>query len=119
MAFLVLLWYFSILVQNILNYGTAYRLAKMKGDDGISLWGWFFVCNLAALVPGLGIYLWYKYMDDQSTRDEDDKTLHTRKSKALRTKRRNKALHKLHKKRSKALHKRRSKQRATQRTIID
>ena len=64
MGFLVILWYLSILVQGFFSYGTAYRLTKMNGDNGISLWGWFIACNLAALVPGLGIYLWYKYRED-------------------------------------------------------
>ena len=60
MIFLVL-WYIFCIVQVTLSYGTAYRLAKTGGDNGVSLYGWLFVMNLAAAVPGLGIYLWQKY----------------------------------------------------------
>jgi len=44
-----------------LGYGTAYRLTKQGGDNGVSLYGWMIVTGLAAAVPGLGIYLWKKY----------------------------------------------------------
>ena len=60
MVFLVL-WYISYIVQVILSYGTAYRLAKTGGDNGVSLYGWLFVMNLASIIPGLGIYQWHKY----------------------------------------------------------
>lgn len=62
MLFLVL-WYIITVVQGFLAYGTAYRLTKRGGDNGVALWGWFFVMNLAAMIPGLGIYLWHKYRD--------------------------------------------------------
>ncbi len=54
-------WYIITIVQEFLMYGTAYRLAKRGGDNGVSLFGWFFVISLASLIPGLGIYLWKKY----------------------------------------------------------
>jgi len=60
MVFLVL-WYILSFVQIILSYGTAYRLAKTGGDNGVSLYGWLFVMSLASAIPGLGIYLWNKY----------------------------------------------------------
>lgn len=59
MGFFLLLWRFIIVVQGILAYGTAYRLTKNGGDNGVSLFGWFFLLELASFVPGLGIYLWY------------------------------------------------------------
>ena len=62
----VFLWYISIGIQNLLNYGTAYRLTKAGGDNGASLFGWFFLLGLASLIPGLGIYLWYKYKDSDA-----------------------------------------------------
>ena len=67
MIFLVL-WYIFFIVQGILSYGTAYRLAKTGGDNGVSLYGWLFVMNLASAIPGLGIYLWnkYKYLDAET-----------------------------------------------------
>ena len=61
--FFVVLWYITVGVQEILAYGTAYRLTKKGGDNGAALFGWFFAMSLASLVPGLGIYLWYKYRD--------------------------------------------------------
>lgn len=60
---LIVLWQLTVAVQAILNYGTAYRLTKNGGDNGVSLFGWFFLLSFAALVPGLGIYLWYRYKD--------------------------------------------------------
>jgi uncharacterized membrane protein YhaH (DUF805 family) len=56
-----ILWYIVYIVQAFFSYGTAYRLAKRGGDNGVSLFGWFFVIGLASVVPGLGIYLWFKY----------------------------------------------------------
>jgi len=58
---LLVLWYIFYIVQIILSCGTAYRLTKNGGDNGVSLYGWQFVMGLASAVPGLGIYLWYKY----------------------------------------------------------
>lgn len=58
------LWRVMVLVQGLLSLGTAYRLTKRGGDNGVALWGWLFVLNLASVVPGLGIYLWYKYKDE-------------------------------------------------------
>ncbi len=64
MEFLGLLWYLVVLVQNILSIGTAYRLTKRGGDNGVALFGWLFVMELASFIPGLGIYLWIKYKED-------------------------------------------------------
>ena len=55
------IWYFVTFVQSLLGFGTAYRLTKNGGDNGVALWGWILLMNLAAAVPGLGYYLWYKY----------------------------------------------------------
>jgi len=57
---ILLAWYAFTIVQSFLAYGTAYRTAKANGDNGVSLFGWLIVFNLAALVPGLGIYFWKK-----------------------------------------------------------
>jgi len=45
-------------------YGTAYKLAKNGGDNGVALWGWLLLMQLASVIPGLGIYLWKKYRDE-------------------------------------------------------
>ncbi|MCL2699779.1 MAG: hypothetical protein FWE68_05650 [Defluviitaleaceae bacterium] len=55
------IWYTIMLIQQILGLGTAYRLTKKGGDNGVALFGWLFVCNLAALVPGLGFYMWHRH----------------------------------------------------------
>ena len=60
----VLLWEIISAVQAILSYGTAYRLTKKGSDNGVSLFGWLFLLSLASMIPGLGIYLWFKYKDE-------------------------------------------------------
>lgn len=57
------LWYAAVFVQSLLAYGTAYRLTRNGGDNGVALFGWLLLMELAALIPGLGIYLWVKYKD--------------------------------------------------------
>jgi len=59
--FILLAWQVVVIVQGFLGYGTAYRLTKAGGDNGVSLFGWMLVMGLAAAVPGLGIVLWNKY----------------------------------------------------------
>lgn len=61
MEILVILWQLIAMVQGFFSYGTAYRLTKNGGDNGVSLFGWFFALQLASWIPGLGMYLWYKY----------------------------------------------------------
>jgi len=53
-----LIWYALYMVQLFMGYGTAYRQTKKGGDNGVALFGWMIVFMLAALIPGLGIYLW-------------------------------------------------------------
>jgi hypothetical protein len=66
-AFVVLLiliyivWYVMAMVQSFLSYGTAYRWARGGGDNGLALFGWLCVFGLASLIPGLGLYFWFKY----------------------------------------------------------
>ena len=57
------LWLLLFVIQGYLGYGTAYRLTKRGSDNGVALFGWMIVTGLAALVPGLGIWLWIKYRD--------------------------------------------------------
>lgn len=58
-----LIWQFITLVQGFFAYGTAYRLTKNGGDNGLALFGWLFVMGMASAIPGLGIYLWFRYKD--------------------------------------------------------
>jgi hypothetical protein len=62
-GFLGFLWWAVIVVQTFMGYGTAYRLTKANGDNGVSLFGWMIVFQLASIIPGLGIWLWIKYRD--------------------------------------------------------
>jgi len=59
----LVLWYLITIVQVFFAYGTVYRLTKAGGDNGVALFGWFLVMQLASLVPGLGIFLWLRYKD--------------------------------------------------------
>ena len=61
--FLLVLCYICIFIQGVLSYGTAYRLTRNGGDNGVSLFGWFLLLGFAGCVPGLGIYLWFRYRD--------------------------------------------------------
>ena len=58
--FISVIWYLISVVQMFMAYGTAYRKTRAGGDNGAALFGWLFVYNLAAIIPGLGIYLWNK-----------------------------------------------------------
>ncbi len=59
-SFLAIIWYIITLVQVILGYGTAYRQTKAGGDNGVALYGWLLAYSFAAMIPGLGYYLWRK-----------------------------------------------------------
>ena len=63
MNFFIILWYIIYFIQFFLGFGTAYRLTKENGDNGVSLWGWMLLIGLASLIPGLGFYLWSKYKE--------------------------------------------------------
>ena len=54
----LLAWYGIYAVQVFMAYGTAYRYTKNGGDNGVALFGWMLAFVLAAMIPGLGIYLW-------------------------------------------------------------
>jgi len=58
-----LAWGVIAVVQQFMGYGTAYRLTKANGDNGLALFGWLILMNFAAAIPGLGIWLWLKYRD--------------------------------------------------------
>ena len=63
MGVFAILWYIITTIQMFLGYGTAYRLTKNGGDNGIALFGWLLLMWLVAMIPGLGIYIWLKYQD--------------------------------------------------------
>jgi hypothetical protein len=58
-----LIWSIIYVIQAFFGYGTAYRFTRDRGNNGVALVGWLIVFTLAAIVPGLGIYLWAKYRD--------------------------------------------------------
>ena len=53
---LLILWQITVVIQGFFDYGTAYRLTKNGGDNGVALFGWMIVLGLASVIPGLGIY---------------------------------------------------------------
>ena len=63
MGFILIIWYIITIVQEFMSYGTAYRLTKNGGDNGVALFGWFLLMSFASAIPGLGIYFWYKYKE--------------------------------------------------------
>ena len=68
MEALLLLWVVWLIIwiiQLYLGLGTAYRHTKRGGDNGFALFGWLFLFELAALVPGLGWYFWKKSFDGE------------------------------------------------------
>jgi len=75
MNFIVFLWSICTVVQTYLGFGTAYRLTKAGGDNGVSLFGWMIVTNLVAMVPGLGIWMWFKYRDGTNHSDKLPRTI--------------------------------------------
>ena len=63
--FLLVIWWIVAIIQGFLSYGTAYRLTKRGGDNGLALFGWLYLMSLVALIPGLGFYMWSKYKDER------------------------------------------------------
>ena len=61
---LLILWQITVGIQGVLALGTAYRLTKTGGDSGPALCWWLIVLGLAAFIPGLGFYLWYRFRED-------------------------------------------------------
>ena len=59
--FIYFIWTAITLFQALLGYGTAYRLTKKGADNGVALFGWIVAMSFAAMIPGLGYYLWNKY----------------------------------------------------------
>ncbi len=72
---LLFVWYVIIIVQSFMAYGTAYRYTKKGGDNGVSLFGWFFIFGLAAIIPGLGYYLWAASKDSSKTQPKVERTV--------------------------------------------
>jgi len=61
--FILFLWYVTSFIQFMFGYGTAYRLTKANGDNGVALWGWIFLMGWTSLIPGLGFYLWFRHRE--------------------------------------------------------
>ena len=72
MIFLMFLWYAVMAVQVFLSYGTAYRLTKSGGDNGVSLFISIWLLSMASIIPGLGIFLWYKYREESVVEANED-----------------------------------------------
>ena len=65
MLYIFIVWYLITIIQLFFGYGTAYRLTKRGGDNGIALFGWFIVMGFVSVVPGLGFYMWSKYRNEE------------------------------------------------------
>lgn len=61
--FLLVLWYITVILQGLFGYGTAYRLTRDGGDNGVALFGWLILMSIVALIPGLGFYIWHTNRD--------------------------------------------------------
>lgn len=70
-SLLIALYAACFVVQYYLAFGTAYRRSKRGGDNGLALFGWLLVYWLAALVPGLGAYLWFRSNNDVDLRTRE------------------------------------------------
>jgi hypothetical protein len=69
---ILLIWYIVYIVQAFFAYGTAYRYTKNGGDNGVALFGWLLLFGLASIIPGLGIYLWYKSKKEDEVNQSTD-----------------------------------------------
>ncbi|MDR2736531.1 MAG: hypothetical protein LBB49_03095 [Gracilibacteraceae bacterium] len=76
MEIVLVLWYIIYFVQTFLMYGTAYRLTKRGGDNGVALFGWLFLLSLVAMIPGLGIYLWFRFRHEAPIVKEETVRFH-------------------------------------------
>ena len=65
LTLLLIVWYICWIVQTFLGYGTAYRYTKNGGDNGIALCGWMIVTSFAAIIPGLGFYMWKNSLENE------------------------------------------------------
>lgn len=65
LGLLYIAWMICYWVQLFLGFGTAYRYTKKGGDNGLALFGWMFVFNCAAFIPGLGFFFWNKTRKNQ------------------------------------------------------
>ena len=69
-VFIVFVWIAATIYQVFLGYGTAYRLTKEGSDNGTGLFLWLLFTSAAALVPGLGFYIWNKYKNIDVPEDQ-------------------------------------------------
>jgi len=63
MPLLMRLWQIITFVQVFFGYGTAYRLTRDGGNNGVALFGWMLLMSFVSIIPGLGIYMWFRYKD--------------------------------------------------------
>ncbi len=68
---LYIVWYLIFFVQIFFSYGTAYRLTKKGGDNGVALFGWFLLLEIASIIPGLAIYFWIKTKNNNKEKKQN------------------------------------------------
>ncbi|MCL1890918.1 MAG: hypothetical protein FWG00_02675 [Coriobacteriia bacterium] len=67
-------WGVIYFVQMWMSSGTAIRIAKKSGGDRIMYLACWFLMEIASIVPGLGIYLWYRYRNEEQEQEEAEQT---------------------------------------------
>ena len=66
-----IVYWIIVAVQGVLVFWAAYNAAKLYGDDAPDFYMRRAVYGLAAFIPGLGFWLWFKYRDDGGDRNRD------------------------------------------------
>lgn len=57
-----LIWFVFFVVQLFLAFGTAYRCTKRGNDNGVGLFIYLIGYSFAALIPGLGLHYYIRYL---------------------------------------------------------
>lgn len=59
---LLIVWAIIYILQAFLAFGTAYRCTKCGNDNGVGLFIYLIGFGFAALIPGLGLHYYIKYL---------------------------------------------------------
>lgn len=56
------IWAVMYIIQALMAFGTAYRCTKLGNDNGTGLFIYLIGFSFAALIPGLGLHYYIKYL---------------------------------------------------------
>lgn len=59
---IALIWFVFFVIQLFLAFGTAYRCTKRGNDNGVGLFIYLIGYFFAALIQGLGLYYYIRYL---------------------------------------------------------